>query len=443
MAAYTRSLALVASIAACSSSSAPGQKLWAAYQPGDPRPCYRQPLIVALDDHRLVAFVEGRNNSYCSGAADGSNSSIYSRSSGDGGLTWSQSIELLHAPPQPDYLSAVATKSGLVHLFVQSSPNVQLTSRDGGATFSAPAPVKVALPQGFTATPGVASGIQVDGTLCAEPTCGGAAGRLVVAWVCHAAKDGAAHSAVRSVVRGAARSAARNVVRGAAPGARDVSCVGCYSCLAFSDDDGETWTISAVSNQDGSREASLAQLEAAAYPGASGAVVYASERNMGAAPGSRWHAVSTDSGKSFSSFGTDPGLPDGEFPAATSSETLFALFCLTTLSPSLQPPPPPPVQATPRIGPAFALASRVWARHWSFRRRRRRARVPTWASSAPRMRPRTGRPARSLPPGRLATATSRASTTRTPRLSLRTAQTSSRSRSISQSSKRKRGIEWS
>ena len=264
---------------------------------------------MALDNQRLVAFAEGRNNSYCSGSADGSNSSIYSRASADGGTTWSPSVELLHAPPQPDYLSAVATKSGAVHLFVQSSPNLQLTSRDGGATFSAPAPVKVALPQGFTATPGVASGIQVDGALCAEPTCGGAAGRLVVAWVCHAAKDGA----VRGVVRGSARRAAR-----------DVSCVGCYSCLAFSDDDGETWAISAVSNQDGSREASIAQLEAAAYPGASGAVVYASERNMGAAPGSRWHAVSTDSGKSFSSFGTDPGLPDGTFPALFRSVSALA-----------------------------------------------------------------------------------------------------------------------
>ena len=269
-------------------SSAPGTTLFAAYS-GYP-PCFRQPLVVALNASALVVFAEGRNNSYCSGSADGSNSSIHTRFSADGGATWSPPQELLHAPPQPDYLSAVANPAtGAVHLFVQSAPNLQLTSRDGGATWSAPAPVKVAVPAGYTATPGVASGIALDGALCAEPTCGGAAGRLVVAWVCHKAK---------------APAAARRV--------GDVSCVGCFSCLATSDDDGATWTISAVTTQEGSREAALAQLATAAVPGATGAVVYASERNMGAAPGARWHAVSADSGKTFSRVGNDPALPDGD-----------------------------------------------------------------------------------------------------------------------------------
>ena len=290
---------------ASAAGAAPGVTLFAAYQ-GYP-PCFRQPIVVALDAQRLVAFAEGRNNSLCSGAADGSNSSIHRRFSADGGATWSADLELLHAPPQPDYLSAVATASGLVHLFVQTSPNLQLTSRDGGATFSAPAPVKVALPPGYSATPGVASGIQLDGKLCAEPTCGGSAGRLVVAWVCHSAKAAAAAAAAAATRLGAPRHSQRQR-------ATDVSCAGCFSCLATSDDDGATWAIApgAVSTQDGSREASLAQLASSAFPGASGAVVYASERNMGAAPGSRWHAVSTDSGASFSRFGTDPGLPDGD-----------------------------------------------------------------------------------------------------------------------------------
>ena len=301
--ALERRFALALALAAASAAAAaPGVTLFAAYS-GYP-PCFRQPIIVALDAQRLVAFAEGRNNSYCSGAADGSNSSIHSRWSADGGATWSAGLELLHAPPQPDYLSAVATASGLVHLFVQTSPNLQLTSRDGGASFSAPAPVKVALPPGYSATPGVASGIQLDGALCAEPTCGGHVGRLVVAWVCHATKAGEA-----TVVKAAAALRLRR----RAPRSTDVSCPGCFSCLATSDDDGASWSIApgAVSTQDGSREASLAQLSSAAFPGASGAVVYASERNMGAAAGTRWHAVSLDSGATFSQFGTDPGLPDG------------------------------------------------------------------------------------------------------------------------------------
>jgi photosystem II stability/assembly factor-like uncharacterized protein len=116
-----------------------------------------------------------------------------------------------------------------------------------------------------------------------------------VAWVCHQGKR-----------RGGGDSGE------AAPPPRragDVSCAGCFSCLATSDDDGATWTVAAVSTQDGSREAALAQLTAPA--GSTGAVIYASERNMGAAPGTRWHAISRDSGASFSAFGTDPALPDG------------------------------------------------------------------------------------------------------------------------------------
>ena len=75
--------------------SAPGQTLFAAYE-GYP-PCFRQPLIVSIPGGGggLVAFAEGRNNSYCSGAADGSNSSIHVRYSTDGGVTWAPRAELL------------------------------------------------------------------------------------------------------------------------------------------------------------------------------------------------------------------------------------------------------------------------------------------------------------------------------------------------------------
>jgi hypothetical protein len=242
-------------------ASAPATVLWAAYTTYPP--CFRQPLVVALDAQHLVAFAEGRNNTYCSGGNDGTNSSIHVRTSGDGGVTWTPSRELLHAPPQPDYLSAVVDPAlGLVLLFVQTSDgNLQLSSKDGGATFSPPAPVVVALPHGYTATPGVAGGVALSGALCAEPTCGGAVGRLVVAWVCHAAK-------------GASGGRGVDAPPAAGGGGGDVSCPGCYSCLATSDDHGATWAITAVSTQEGSREASVAQLAAADFPGAKGAVVY-------------------------------------------------------------------------------------------------------------------------------------------------------------------------
>ena len=268
-----------------------GVDLFAAYsgRPGFP-PCFRQPVLSVLNSTHMLAYAEGRFNSFCSGGADGSNSSIWVRRTGDGGATWAPAQMLYDAPPQPDYLSSVYHQgSGRAFLFIQTSPNLVTYTDDAGATWSRPAPIKISLPPGVTASPGVAHGIQVQGGLCAEPTCGGGAGRLIVAWVCHHAKA-------------APRAAA----------AGDVSCAGCYSCLATSDDAGATWRVApaGITTQEGSREASLVQLPASAFPGAPGAVIYVSQRNMGATPGHRWHSISLDSGDSLTRFGVDPGLPD-------------------------------------------------------------------------------------------------------------------------------------
>jgi hypothetical protein len=191
------------------------------------------------------------------------------------------------------------------HLFVQQGRASVLyaQSRDGGLSWSPLTPMSTTLsvPVGLVAIPSVAVGIQLRGDLCAEPTCGGAAGLLVMPFVC-------LQSAVVSQ-RGA--SAAWPV--------RDASaCAGCYSCLAVSGDRGATWSIApaAVSAQQGTREASVAQLVSGAWPLSPppiGPIVFVSERNMGAtAPGSRLHALSVDGGRSFdaSAYGADPDLPD-------------------------------------------------------------------------------------------------------------------------------------
>ena len=258
--------------------------------PGFP-PCFRQPVLAVLNQSHYLAFAEGRyNGGYCSGGADGSNSSIWLRRTVDGGSTWTPASMLFDAPPQPDYLSAVwDARRQRALLFIQTSGgNLVMHSDDAGASFSQPQPVKMApLPAGYSATPGVAHGIQVQGALCTEPTCGGTAGRLIVAWVCHHAKAAAA---------------------------TDISCVGCFSCLATSDDGGDTWAIEAAAiatPQEGSREASILQLPSASHSGgAPGAVIYVTSRNMGATPGHRWHSVSLDSGSSLALFGADPSLPD-------------------------------------------------------------------------------------------------------------------------------------
>lgn len=171
-------------------------------------------------------------------------------------------------------------------------------SDDNGATWTAPVPAQVTLPSGVSATPGVAHGIQLNGTLCSEPTCNGHVGRLVLAFVCHHGKEEGVVKMLRAHVK------AQRL------GLTDVSCAGCYSCLGYSNDHGATWTVTAggMSNQDGTRESSIVQLYA---PTSSDAAVYATERNMGNATGHRLHAISTDSGVTFSQFGSDAGIPDG------------------------------------------------------------------------------------------------------------------------------------
>ena len=108
-------------------------------------------------------------------------------------------------------------------------------------------------------------------------------GRLVMPFVCHAAK----------------------MVRG------DVACPGCGSCLLLSDDAGVTWRYGAVSAQEGTREASPVQLRAA--PSAKGAKLWLTERSMGNETGARMRAGSEDGGESFAfaEYGRDDVLPDG------------------------------------------------------------------------------------------------------------------------------------
>ena len=269
----------------------------------DPSPsCFRQPSLVVATGV-LYAFVEGRTTAWCSGTTDGSNSSILVRSSSDGGETWGPVTFLLTggggAHPNPDYLlGAHDPASDTTLIFIQVGASVLLgRTTDRGATWSTPAPLTVVPPPGMKyAVNGVGHGIVVTGAsgLCGEPTCGGASGRLLVPFVCYSPNplEGGGGGPVGPV------------------GPGDVKCPGCYSCLLASDDGGSSWgPITAVTNQDGSREASLVQLDAAAHGGGGGAVVYASERNMGNATGDRWHATSVDSGATFTSFGFDTSLP--------------------------------------------------------------------------------------------------------------------------------------
>ena len=214
-------------------------QLFAAYQ-GFPN-CARQPLLVRTQG-ALLAFYEGRPGIFptdlCSGTFYPATPDfpIYLRRSQDGGATWSPAANLTHG--NLDFLVAVQDAArGAVHLLAQvgDAGVLQLTSRDEGRSWGAPRTLNLAQPGFASLIPGVGHGIQVQGALCGagNPTCSGAAGRLVLPFV--ATRIG--------------------------PVSNDTACGTCASALVYSDDGGRSWVLGAVSEQNGSREAALVQLE--------------------------------------------------------------------------------------------------------------------------------------------------------------------------------------
>lgn len=284
-----RVLAAAAAGAAVVTATPPPVTVFKSYQPAPSSECYRQPILMVLPKPAgsLLALAEGRNNiSYCSGTdyPDAPMFPIVGKTSTDAGASWGPEITILPAGNLDFLTSVFDPATGVVHLMVQLGDDgvVYTTSPDGGATWS-PA-VNISIPGSYASIiPGVGHGLAIDPAHCLDPTCGGTAGRLLMAWAC--------------------------TVSG--PVSNDTACGNCRTCLLKSDDHGATWGLGAVSTQAGGREAALVQLDSGDW-GTMGGVVYASERNLGATPGARLHAVSVDGGASFAPqwYGTDAALPD-------------------------------------------------------------------------------------------------------------------------------------
>jgi hypothetical protein len=263
------------------SPSAPVE-LWTAYT-GWPT-CYRQPLLLRTLTHLLV-FVEGRPGiPYCSGTfwPDVQDFPILVRASSDDGSSFGAAVNITRG--SLDFLVAVHDEqTDAVLLLVQQgdSGTILLRGSGDGSSWSAPQPLNISQPGFASLIPGVGHGLQVSPRFCLDPSCSGLAGRLLVPFV--------------ATLVG--------------PVSNDTACGTCATALLSSDDHGESWQLAAVSEQNGSREAALVQLDSAAFS-TLGAVIYAAERNLGNTTGSRWHAVSTNGGRSFSQYGLDPALPD-------------------------------------------------------------------------------------------------------------------------------------
>jgi sialidase-1 len=264
-------------------AAADANLLFAAYT-GWPT-CYRQPFLVSTPSALLV-FVEGRPGiPWCSGTFWPSTVDfpILLRRSTDGGQTWGAVVNITRG--DLDFLVAVYdAQIGRVLLLVQQGDTgtIQLSSDDDGLTWSAPVTAALVAPPGFASLiPGVGHGLQVSAKHCLDPSCLGTTGRLVVPFV-----------GTRS-----------------GPVSNDTACGSCATALVISDDHGASWQLGAVSDQNGSREAALVQLDSASFATMS-AVIFAGERNLGNATGFRLHAISNDGGLSFSTYGVDTTLPD-------------------------------------------------------------------------------------------------------------------------------------
>ena len=152
-----------------------------------------------------------------------------------------------------------------------ANQNLQISSDDAGTSWSSPKPFPSELFPSGSAKPAVGKGLLLPAGQSSSTS------RLALPFVC---------------------------VNGSQHGDHGV-CQGCHSCVAISDDHGQSWRIGAV-GQLGTRESQLAWLPDESADG----TLYINERNMGALPGNRLAARSTDRGDTVGMFENDTALPE-------------------------------------------------------------------------------------------------------------------------------------
>ena len=232
-------------------------------------PCYRQPVLLAVDSSTLLAFSTGRNKtgeskSLCSDPGDGSPNYMCLKRSTDGGVSF-HPLQILFAgsgATQPDFYVSYYDKELKQVELIFKTPNalLRMYSNDG-LQWSTPEEI-VPL---FNRTrfqnigPSVGKGIVLN-------LQGGQ--RTLLPFIC------------------SSKSETANGDKGACPT--------CHSCILSKQKGG--WQIEAVASG-GSRESQLFAFDTASDGPAP--LVVTTERNMGKLPGHRKQAYSFDGGMSF------------------------------------------------------------------------------------------------------------------------------------------------
>lgn len=218
-------------------------------------PCYRQPLLLSAGNV-LLGMAEGRDLNFSQCAPPLSDHSfregggawgLVLRRSIDFGVTWMPS-SIVYAGAIDFYTAVYDSDTQIVWLMVQQQAlTLVFTSLDFGEHWTSPVSLKVLIPSGFSISPAVGHGIQIESSLCHGPCL--FSSRLLVPFVC----------------------------KNASVPSNDTSCPGCHACVLFSDDHGSTWVFGGF-GQMGTRESQYVQIFNMSDDNPH---VYAIERNVG------------------------------------------------------------------------------------------------------------------------------------------------------------------
>lgn len=285
--------------------------------------CFRQPIVVVAGSQdpnsnvTVLAFAEGRNNTFCAGTHDGypmrlvlrrsvTTAAAHAAAALSDDSAWG-AYELLRTGGMDFYVGAwepasSGTGLGVVHLLIQDTDHAGVlyyTSADHGATWSDATILSIAGASDYTHIgPSVGHGITVSPNMCPSAPggkCSGS-GNVVVPFVCNTKSASVAPDALS--LRGD---------HGICPTCHSCVVTGVRSASGVGELGNISWTVGGAA-QSGSRESEAVQVWSNSTAIAAPALLL-NERNFGTSPGHRMVEWSLDGGATYTGGHVDSTLP--------------------------------------------------------------------------------------------------------------------------------------